>query len=202
MATVESRTLTTADGHELAADLALPDGPPVGGAVVCHPHPQFGGDRFNPVVDLTFRALADRGFAAMRFDFRAAFADGIGERQDVISALDALAELDALADRPLVVAGYSFGAAVSLNTADSRIAAIAAIAPPLTHMQVAPPERPVLVLSPRHDQFSDPDAIAPIVETWPDVALEPVESADHFLAGHFAVVAERSADWLVERVGT
>lgn len=197
MATVESRTLTTSDGHELDADLALPDGDPIGGAVVCHPHPQFGGDRFNPVVDALFRAVADRGFATLRFDFRQEFANGIGERHDVVAALDALADIT---DGPLVVAGYSFGAAVSLSTDDVRVAAIAAVAPPLSHMQVEPSSRPVLVLSPRHDQFSDPDTVAPIVAAWPDVILETVESADHFLAGHAGAVADRSADWLVERV--
>lgn len=199
MATVESRTLTTSDGHELDADLARPDGEPIGGAVVCHPHPQFGGDRFNPVVEGLFRTLTDRGLVTMRFDFRREFANAIGERQDVVAALDAVAKET---DRPLVVAGYSFGAAVALGTVDDRIAAIAAIAPPLSHMRVAAPDRPVLVLSPRHDQFSDPDAVAPIIEAWDDVTLEAVESADHFLAGHAANVAQRSAEWLAERVSS
>ncbi len=193
MPTVESRTLITADGHELAADLARPDGDVIGGAAVCHPHPQFGGDRFNPVVEAAFRARAERGRLALRFDFRREFANGIGERHDVVAALDALA---AETQQPLAAAGYSFGAAVALSTDDARIRAVAAVAPPLAHMEVRPPSVPTLVLTPVHDQFSDPDATAPIVAEWPDNTFEAVDSADHFLAGSAGKVGERAAEWL------
>ena len=195
---MESLTLTTSDGHDLAADLATPDVEPVAGAVVCHPHPQYGGDRFNPVVEALFGELADRGLLTIRFDFRREHASGIGEREDVVAALDALTERT---DAPLVVAGYSFGAAVSLSTPDARITALAAIAPPLGRMQVDAPSAPVLVLSPRHDQFCPPEAAATAVAEWPDAVVEPVESADHFLVGHAGAVAIRSADWLVRQIG-
>ena len=197
MPTVESRALTTADGHELAADLVRPDGDVIGGAVVCHPHPQFGGDRFNPVVEALFRELAAAGVLALRFDFRRAFANGIGERHDVVAALDALAHETT---GPLGIAGYSFGAAVALSTDDPRITAVAAVAPPLGHLEVSTPTAPTLVLTPRHDQFADPDVVAPIVDEWPDSTFETIESADHFLAGSVTAVAERATEWLASRL--
>ena len=63
-------------------------------------------------------------------------------------------------------------------------------------MEVPPPARPTLVLTPRHDQYSDPAAVAPIVEGWDHTSFEVIESADHFLAGSIDVAARRAVDWL------
>ena len=61
-------TLRTGDGLSLAADLALPPGAPRAAAVLCHPHPAYGGDRYNVVVDALFRALPPAGVASLRLD--------------------------------------------------------------------------------------------------------------------------------------
>jgi pimeloyl-ACP methyl ester carboxylesterase len=66
-------------------------------------------------------------------------------------------------------------------------------------MSVAAPTVPTLVLTPQHDQFCGPDAARPIVEAWTDCTFEPIESADHFLMGRTADVAERVATWLTGR---
>lgn len=194
MTSVQTVQFAASDGQELTGDIAVPADAPIGGVVVCHPHPQYGGDRFNPVVDALFRSLPDAGFVALRFDFRDEFGGGIAERLDVIAALDELQGRHQ--GVPLWLAGYSFGAAVALNTRDPRVRGIAAIAPPLSMMETPAPPVPALVLSPAHDQFCPPDTTAPIVATWPDATLEPVESADHFLAGRTTHVANRVAIWL------
>lgn len=192
--------MTTADGQRLAADLATPaDGPAdgaSGGVVVCHPHPQYGGDRFNPVVDAVFRHLPTIGFTTLRFDFQSEFDGGVGERFDVIAALDALADRT---DGPLRVVGYSFGAAVALATVDERITGVVAIAPPLAMFAVDPPSVPVLVLTPQHDQFTPPAAAADATAGWPDVELRTVESVDHFLVGRASHVATAAGSWLTGR---
>lgn len=189
--------MQTSDGLDLIADLAV-TGDVAGGVVVCHPHPQYGGNRHDAVVGATCEALGALGLAWLRFDFRTEHDGGRAERLDVIAALDALAQ--AIPDRPLAVAGYSFGAAVALSTADWRIGAIAAIAPPLAlHPRPPRPVVPTLVLCPRHDQFSPPERTEPIVDGWPDATFEVVESADHFLHGRRGVVAERAAAWIAER---
>ena len=193
--------LTTSDGHNLAADIAEPTGTAdsadtLGGVVLCHPHPSYGGNRFNTVVEALFRSLPAAGFVTLRFDFRAEHDGGANERLDVIAALDAL---DARTDRPLAVVGYSFGAAVALDTVDERIASVVAIAPPLSMMPAPAPDAPTLVLTPRHDQFCPPDEAEAIVGDWPNAEFGVVESADHFLAGHTAAVADRVVTWLRER---
>lgn len=194
---MESIQLTTSDSHVLSADVVVPDEVSLGGVVVCHPHPAYGGNRFNNVVEVLFAALPAAGFAALRFDFRAGGGDGIAERIDTVAALDAIAER---VDAPLALAGYSFGAAVALAIVDQRVSAIVAVAPPLSMMPAPAPSVPTLVLTPRHDQFCAPDATRAIVESWVDCDFEPIEAADHFLIGHTADVAERATRWLTSQI--
>lgn len=195
---MDTRQLTTSDGHSLTADITRPERTVRAAVVVCHPHPQYGGNRFNNVVEAVFSRLPAVGFAALRFDFRREHGGGETEVLDVVAALDHLS--DELPGTPLATVGYSFGAAVALRTDDATIRAVAAIAPPLAMMQVAPPTRPTLVLTPRHDQFSDPDAVMPVVERWDHTTFEVIESADHFLAGHTAEAADRVCAWLAEQL--
>ncbi len=194
MTSAQPITLVTRDGHSLAADVASPFGPVCGGIVLCHPHPGFGGNRFNHVVDALFRSFPAAGFRTLRFDFRDAHDGGRAERLDVVAAVDAVsAELGEL---PLAVAGYSFGAAVALATEDDRIGRIVAIAPPLTMMPVAAPAVPVLVLTPEHDQFCPPDDARATAEEWPTAEFEVIGSTDHSITGRTGWVADRAVTWL------
>ena len=93
---IEGRALTHRERRAaLEALLHLPDGePPFPGVVICHPHPQFGGDMYNNVVGALVRAALGVGVAALRFNFRGvgesegAYDDGNGEPDDVRAALD------------------------------------------------------------------------------------------------------------------
>ena len=190
------------DGPPLPADLAVPD-PVFAGAVICHPHPQYGGTRHDRVVSALFDALPTAGVAALRFDFRSEFSDGVVERLDALTAIDELA--DATPDVPLAMIGYSFGAWISLGLTDDRIGAIVAVAPPLAVMSsVPPPAVPTLVLTPAHDQFSPPASTEPIIAEWrarsaTSIEFEVIEMADHFLAGRTSAVADRTVRWLSDR---
>jgi len=194
----------SADGAAIVGDLAIPE-TPIAGAIVCHPHPLYGGDRFNNVVSAVFSALPEAGIAALRFDFRSNFDRGVGERLD---ALGALCELGVeLPDLPLVVVGYSFGAMVALGLDDSTVSAMALIAPPLAMAtDVRRPGVATLVLTPRHDQFSPPAASEPIVAAWADAATplaiehQVIKSADHSLVGHAAAVADGVTNWLTRHL--
>jgi alpha/beta superfamily hydrolase len=192
--------LTTSDGHPLAADVVDPDGMPAAAVVVCHPHPLYGGNRYHPVVDAVFRLAPTTGIRAIRFDFRADHDNGRGERLDLVAALEAIASG---ATGPAFVVGYSFGAAVAMTTEDDRIAAVVAVAPPLVATS-PPPVRPTLILTPSDDQFCPPAAAAAIAATWPvdgpDVALEVVDSADHFLLGRADEIARRAISWISDRI--
>jgi len=111
----------------------------LGGAVVCHPHPQFGGNMFNNVVRALRKAFLDRNLICLRFNFRGtgrsegAYGGGIDEIEDVRAALDFAEGLDQLDHKKLVLAGYSFGCWVALKAAarDPRPARLIGISPPV-----------------------------------------------------------------------
>src|SRR5579864_5028810 len=95
-------------------------------AVVCHPHPLFGGTMHTKAVFHTMKALNGFGFPVLRFNFRGVGLSegdhdfGQGETDDVRTALD---WLDREFHLPLFFAGFSFGAAVGLSVAcpDPRV---------------------------------------------------------------------------------
>jgi alpha/beta superfamily hydrolase len=89
-------------------------------AIILHPHPQFGGTMNNPIVYQLYYAFANRGFAALRFNFRGVgrsqgtFDHGQGELSDAAAALDwaQAANPDA---RACWIAGFSFGAWIGMQ---------------------------------------------------------------------------------------
>jgi alpha/beta superfamily hydrolase len=190
------------DGVDIEGDLVVADAA-WAGAVICHPHPAYGGDRHNVVVDRVFHTLAEAGVTVLRFDFSEA---GSHERQ-VVAALEEVART-VEPGRPLWLVGYSFGADIALGVGDERVAGWVAVAPPL-QFGAAPATaggdtRPVLVLAPEHDQFTSPDHLREIVGAWFDAIVTVVEGADHFLGGATGRVAEAILTWLWDqsRAGT
>jgi uncharacterized protein len=190
-------TLTTGDGNTLDAEVITVPGA-LGAAVVCHPHPQMGGDRHNPVVDALFRALPRHEITTLRFDFRGvgrstgAYADGIGERQDAEAALTWLAEHHP--GMPLWSVGYSFGGDVALSVDHPALAGWVAVAPPLRVLADDPPAstsgRPTTLVVPAHDQFSPPERTRAETAAWHDTSIVEVPMGDHFLAGRLDTVAD------------
>ena len=116
------------DGVELEAILREPEVRPLlGAAVLCHPHPVYGGTMDNRVVYRAGKAVMEAGLAALRFNFRGVGAStgsydhGEGEKDDASAAIDYLsAKYSGL---PLVLVGFSFGAWVGLQAGcqDPRI---------------------------------------------------------------------------------
>jgi alpha/beta superfamily hydrolase len=181
------------DGGEVVGDLTVA-ADAWAGAVVCHPHPAYGGDRRNIVVERIYRTLAAAGVTVLRFDFRQD--DGADERQDVLAAVERIAG----ADGPLVLVGYSFGADIALSVDDPRVAGWAAVAPPLrfgpTPRPAAGDERPVLVLAAEHDQFNPPASLRAATADWLSATVVDLPGADHFLAGSADSAADAVLGWL------
>lgn len=122
----------------LEAVLDEPRGLDRGGtAIVCHPHPLFGGTLQNKVAYRVARGLRTAGIPVLRFNFRGVgrsqgeHDDGVGEADDLRAAMGWLAEHRP--GRPLLLAGYSFGAHVASRVfvEDPRALALIAVAPAL-----------------------------------------------------------------------
>ena len=104
--------------------LHLPEGDgPFPAVVVCHPHPQMGGDMHNNVVMGVCYSLFIAGIASLRFNFRGVgrsqgqYDEGRGEMDDVLAALAAAGSQESIATDRVGLAGYSFGAGVAMKTA-------------------------------------------------------------------------------------
>src|ERR1700732_3851821 len=140
-------------------------------AVVCHPHPLFGGTRHNKVVSHTMKALNSFGFPVLRFNFRGTglsegeHAGGIGEVEDVRAALD---WLQTEFTPPVIFAGFSFGAAVGSRAAysDDRVRALIALGLPAVPIEgrvydfefLRACTKPKLFISGPREQFGPPRA--------------------------------------------
>jgi alpha/beta superfamily hydrolase len=168
-------------------------------AIVCHPHPLHGGTLTNKVVHMTARALQERGYATVRFNFRGVGAsagrydDGRGETGDALAVLD-----EALRRWPgarATVAGFSFGAYVAYRVANERpIQQLITIAPPVARFDfhAAPvPAVPWLVIQGDADEVVDPGT----VRDWArDLAPAPtvvmIAGASHFFHGQLVALRE------------
>jgi uncharacterized protein len=178
-------------------------------AVVCHPHPVYGGTMHNKVVFHTMKAINAFGIPVLRFNFRGAglsdgeHDDGRGERDDVLTAID---WLDREFGLPIVFAGFSFGAATGLNAccADQRIAALVSIGTPVRVQErvyryefLESCDKPKLFVSGSEDEYGPPPALAELAAR----AAEPkklviVKNANHFFVGHLDELRQVVASWL------
>jgi uncharacterized protein len=184
-------------------------------AIVCHPHPLFGGTLHNKVVFHTMKALNSFGFPVLRFNFRGAGLShgehdhGEGEVEDVRTALN---WLDAEFHLPIIFAGFSFGAAVGLRAAceDSRVKAVIGVGVPAIPV-VADSEtprtynldflrdcgKPKLFVSGARDQFGPRAKLEALVAGVPEPKkLVLIEGADHFFEGRLRELRETIEGWL------
>ena len=105
----------------IEARLEAPDETPRFRAIVCHPHPLFGGTMDNKVVSTITRACREAGGVALRFNFRGVgasqgvHAGGSGETEDLLAVERWLAHR--YPDLPLWLAGFSFGSYVAARGA-------------------------------------------------------------------------------------
>lgn len=203
-------TLATSDGVALEARLALLPAP-VGGVVVCHPHPLYGGDMDNPVVVRVTEVCAELGLTTLRFNFRGvgastgAHGGGQDEELDVEAALAYLR--DALGTSgPLALAGYSFGATLAARVvvrhgAVTDLAGLALIAPPVAMVGDAPFvalagfASPMLVLAGSLDQYCPAPALTELARRLPRATVTVIEGANHFFFGRLFLLGGAVADW-------
>ena len=178
-------------------------------ALVCHPHPLFGGTMHNKVVYNAAKTMDALGIPTLRFNFRGAglsageHDNGRGEQGDVRTALDFLAAQ--FPGIPLLLAGFSFGSVVGLRVGcrDARVVELFGIGLPVSSTEVSflgDCRKPKLFVHGANDQFSERVKVEQVVGTLPgDNRLVIVEDADHFFAGHIDEFNTAIEAWLRER---
>ncbi len=185
------------------------DSPPLA-AVVCHPHPLFGGTMHNKVVYQAAKSLDALGLPVLRFNFRGAGKSegkhdrGEGERGDVRAALDFLAA--EFPNIPLLVAGFSFGCWVGLRVGceDARVTSLIGLGAPVNNADfsyLARCEKPKLFVHGSNDIYGDPVKLNKLVASLPgENRVVVVEDADHFFVGKLDQVDRAIAEWMSERI--
>ena len=174
-------------------------------AVICHPHPLFGGTMENKVVTTLVRAASRQAAATVRFNFRGVGASegrhdaGVGEIDDAMAVVDwALARWQA---PTLWLCGFSFGASVALAVASRRRAdRLVTVAPPVGRMEVgtgiAPP-CPWLIVQGDADELVDARAVAEWAQGFsPQPRLVVMPGVTHFFHGRLSELAETVAAFL------
>ena len=135
-------------------------------AVVCHPHPVYGGTMDNKVVTTVARALHECSIPTVRFNFRGVgqssgvFDNGIGETADAAAVVSYAAAR--WAGRALVVAGFSFGGYVALRLAQQTATdRLIAIAPAVQYFEpgTGAPNCPWTIIQGDADDVVDPNAV-------------------------------------------
>ena len=184
--------------------------------LLCHPHPLGGGTMHNKVVYHTMKVFNGLGWPVLRFNFRGTGLsegshDGRAEFEDVRAGLDWLA---AEYGKPIVAAGFSFGAAMGLKACcsypgigsgvGSGIRGFAALGLPThaggrdySHPYLLNCTFPKLFLSGSRDQYAPADQLRSITEA----AQQPrrlvlIPDADHFFLGHLEAMQTALGQWL------
>jgi len=175
-------------------------------ALVCHPHPLYGGTMHNKVVFRAAKAAVQTGLPTLRFNFRGVgkstgvYDGGHGEHDDVRAALNYLgARFPAL---PVFLIGFSFGAVVGLRVGadDSRVAALAGLGVPVGSEDLSfllRVVKPKLIVQGTLDQFGPRAEVEAFYAALPEPKqIHWVLNADHFFTGKLEEVQRAVREFL------
>jgi uncharacterized protein len=166
---------------------------PIYSALVCHPHPLYGGTMHNKVVFKVAQTLQSLNMPALRFNFRGVghstgnYDEGRGEMDDVRYALEFLSRR--YPGLPVVLGGFSFGAYVGLRVAavDDRVQAMIGLGVPgrvLNGDVLEGSQKPKLIIQGTNDELAPYDQAAQWFEQVPaPKSMVAVRGADHFFQG-------------------
>lgn len=179
-------------------------------AVVCHPHPLFGGTFHNKVVFHAMKALNGFGFPVLRFNFRGAglsegkHDNGRGESDDVKVAIEWLHNEFHL---PIIFCGFSFGAAVGLQAAcpDERVKAVIGLGLPVSAVEgrtydlegLRTCRKPKLFVSGEFDQYGSSAKLEALVLSLDEPkGLTIIPGTDHFFEGRLEELKASIEGWI------
>jgi len=160
--------------------------------VVTHPHPLYGGDMYNYVVEWITSVYYSHGYTTLRFNFRGVgnsqgrHDNGIREQNDVLSAISTLKGQGL---KSVDLAGYSFGSWVNAELVHRQPAAdrLVMISPPVGFVNFESIEELTsleLVITGSMDDIAPADILREKILVWnKNARLEVIEGADHFYSG-------------------
>ena len=181
---------------ECAVDAPQEGGAPRGAALIAHPHPQFGGTLDNKVVQTLARAFIELGYEAWRPNFRGIGASEGSYDQGVGEVEDLLAIYDQIVLKPIVLAGFSFGAVMQARLAQ-RVSAerLVLVGVAVGSFEVPSVPRGSLVI---HGELDDTIPLSAVLD-WArpqELPVLVVPGAEHFFHRKLHVLrAAVAGDW-------
>jgi uncharacterized protein len=195
------------DEVELEAALWEPlGGPAKGAALLCHPHPLYGGTMNNRVIYRAAKGAVAAGLSALRFNFRGigsstgSYGQGMGELKDAVALSGWLQQRHP--NLPQACIGFSFGAWVGLRMAccEPRIKALVGLGLPLNSYDfdfLIDNDKPTLYIIGTQDEFCPRDKMEQFWRRLPPTsAVSWVEGADHFFTRQVEQVQDRVREFL------
>lgn len=161
--------------------------------LICHPHPQYGGNMFNNVISGVFNKLIEHDWPCLRFNFRGvgnstgSHSNGTGESSDVQACIDYL--MNEGFDKVLLC-GYSYGAAIGCSEVNysDKVIGFVSIAFPWGFMgfykQKSQTSKPKLFIQGNRDQVAQYSQFQENYESYPDPKKKLILDTDHFYWGY------------------
>lgn len=204
MSVTESRETLAGPAGDLQALTARPE-TVAGVAVICHPHPLYGGTLRNKVVHYLARTLNELNIATVRFNFRGVeqsagrYDEGRGEQDDCRAAIAWARSWQP--DRPLWLAGFSFGAYVALAVArETGPAQLITVAPPVSVFsfeEVELPDAPWLLIQGLEDEVVPAQQVLEWARNCrPQPEIVALEGVSHFFHGRLNLLRQTLLDRL------
>jgi alpha/beta superfamily hydrolase len=174
------RELVAGPAGRIECAVDAPEREPRGRTLIAHPHPQFGGTLDNKVVQTLARAFVDLGYETWRPNFR-----GIGESEGSYDGgrgevEDLLAVYKGFPQGEVVLAGFSFGAAMQAMLATRvKIERMVLVGVAVTNFKVPPVPAGTLVIHGERDETIPLTAVLDWARPQ-ELPVTLVPDADHF----------------------
>jgi alpha/beta superfamily hydrolase len=180
-------------------------GEPATVAVICHPHPQYGGTMTNKVVHMLAKSCNELGATAVRFNYRGVGASAGSYDEGNGETLDALAAIEWAQARwsgtQLWLGGFSFGGAVAIRAAAQvPVQRLMTVAPAIQRVAVDIAQRPHsawLIVQGDSDELVDAKQIqewAATLDPPPELVMLP--GVDHFFHGRLNDLRDIVLRWV------
>jgi len=177
-------------------------------AVICHPHPSYGGTMTNKVVHMLARACNEFGVPAVRFNFRGvgasagSYDEGVGETEDALAVLDWAA--NRWSGARLWAGGFSFGGAIAIRAAAGRdVRRLITVAPAIDRIAVDDarlPRCPWLIVQGDADELVDAADVQQWAQALPEAPRVAVlNGVEHFFHGRLNDLRHVVVSWLAEQ---
>ncbi|MFX0081370.1 MAG: alpha/beta hydrolase [Candidatus Hodarchaeota archaeon] len=174
--------------------------------LICHPHPQFGGNMYNNVVSGVFNKLIENDLSCLRFNYRGvgastgSYSDGTGELSDVHACIDYLIKESF---EGIIICGYSYGAAIGCSAVNysEKIIGFISISFPWGFMGIykekSQTSKSKLFIQGNRDDVARFDNFQKNYEFYMDPKKSKIiDGADHFYWGYEGQIAEEVLNFL------